>query len=68
MSVGKAIASIIKEKGLKQTFVAEKSGLTRQQLNDICRERRSVSAVECFRICTVIGTDVNDLRRLCEVQ
>lgn len=39
----------------KQFLVAEKAGLTGQQLSDILKKRRKLDANEMLRICTVTG-------------
>lgn len=63
MTIGEAIAESIREKGIKQRFVAEKAGISAQQLSDVCKGRRRMEAVECFNVCDAVGIDVNELRK-----
>ena len=63
MGIGEAIAESIREKGMKQRFVAEKAGISPQQLSDICKGRRRIEALECFNVCDAIGIDVSELRK-----
>lgn len=62
MRIGEAIAESIREKGMKQNFVAEKAGISAQQLSDVCKGRRRIEALECFKVCDAIGINVSELR------
>lgn len=55
------VAAEIKRRGYKQAAIAEKAGLTEQQLCDILKKRRKLDANEMFRICKVIGVEPNEL-------
>ena len=46
----------IEQSGLKNNFIAEKSGLSCQQLCDILNKRRKMEANEMFAICRTLGT------------
>lgn len=54
------ISERIKEKGIKQTFIAEKSGVpgfTTQKLSLSLTGRRNLQAYEFIAICRVIGVN-----------
>ena len=55
------LAREIAARGLKQSYIAEKTGLTNQQLSDIIRKRRKLDANEMFDICSILGVTPNDL-------
>lgn len=56
------IKQIIEEKGLKQGFVAEKSGFTPQEFSNILNDRRKLLRVEhLWDIAMTLGVNVNDL-------
>lgn len=53
--VGKRIGEYLTSNGIKQAFVAEKVGITRPQMSDICTKGRSVDCVTYYKICKVLG-------------
>lgn len=56
------IKRIIDEKGMKQGFVAEKAGFTKQEFSNILNERRKLLRVEhLWDIAMTLGVSVNDL-------
>lgn len=55
----------IKDSGIKQNVVAERAGMTQQQLNDTVHKRRKLGANEMFAICNVIGLSPNDVFEYC---
>lgn len=55
------IRRAIQNSGLKQIIVAQRAGLSEQQLCDIVNKRRKLDANEMFAICEVVGTTPNDL-------
>lgn len=55
------VAELIAQRGLKQCAVAEKAGLTEQQMSDIVKKRRRMDANEMFRICVALDITPNDL-------
>lgn len=61
--LGQRIGEYIKQTGLKQKIVAERAGMSQQQISDICNGRRSVAAVEYFRICEALGVDLDYFRK-----
>ena len=62
--VANRIREIIKEKGLKQTAIAEKAGFTAQEFNDMLNGRRLIRVVDIAAIIKVlepVGVDANEL-------
>lgn len=55
------IATIIKEKGLKQAYVAEKAGYSAQELSDMLNGRRLIKACDILKLSTVLNVTANDL-------
>jgi transcriptional regulator with XRE-family HTH domain len=53
--VGKLIGEYLKANGIKQTFLAEKTGMTNSAISDICTGKRSVYCVEYFKICKALN-------------
>jgi len=51
----------IKSSGMKKLVVAERAGLTQQQLCDIVGKRRKLDSNELMSICEAIGMTPNEL-------
>ena len=49
------IAAEIRARGFKQSALANKVGLTEQQLSDIVNKRRKMDANEMFLLCRAMG-------------
>ena len=52
--IGTKIKEYLVMKGIKQTFVAEKSGLTPTIMSDICNKDRKIDVVEYAKICKAL--------------
>ncbi len=52
--VGENIKNYLNEKGIKQTFLAQKTGLTDSVVSDICINGRKVECTEYYRICKAL--------------
>lgn len=52
---------LIKEKGLKQTFVAEQAGMTDQQLTDILNNRKLLRVEHLAPLAQILGVNVEEL-------
>lgn len=52
--VGKRIGEYLTSNGIKQSFVAEKVGITRPQMSDICTKDRSIDCITYYKICKVL--------------
>lgn len=60
-SVATRIKAIIKEKGLVQRVVAERSGFTAQQFTDMLNGRKVIRADYLPRIAATLGVDIREL-------
>jgi transcriptional regulator with XRE-family HTH domain len=52
--IGQRIKKYLDERGIKQTFLAQQTGLTDQIISDICNRDRKVEAMEYFKICKAL--------------
>lgn len=52
--VGSRIKRYMKERGIKQIFLADKVGLTNPQVSDILNKGRAISCVEYYHICKAL--------------
>ena len=43
------------DNGIKQTFVAEKVGITQPQMSEICNKGRSIDCLLYYRICKALN-------------
>lgn len=59
MVVEKRIADYIRENGLKQKFVSDKTGIEPGKLSNILNGNRSLAADECEKICIALNVDPN---------
>lgn len=55
------LREILRGKGLTQYKCAQMSGVTQQQVSDICVGRKLPSWPMLLRICTAIGVDLGEL-------
>ncbi|WP_242946276.1 helix-turn-helix transcriptional regulator [Anaerostipes sp. 494a] len=55
------VARIIKEKGLKQVYVAKRAGFTSQELCDMLNGRKLIKACDIPKLANVLGVTVNDI-------
>ena len=53
--VGERIKQYLTDNGIKQTFVAEKVGITQPQMSEICNKGRSIDCLLYYRICKVLN-------------
>lgn len=53
--VGKRIKEYLMSNGIKQTFIAEKTGLTPMVISDICNNGRKIDIVEYYKICKALN-------------
>lgn len=53
--VGKKISEYLTENGIKQTFLAEKTGMTNSVMSDICNGKRKIDCVEYYKICKALN-------------
>lgn len=59
MELGKKIGKYLKDNGIKQAFVCEKTGITATVMSDICTgTRKSVDCIDYYKICSALGLDL----------
>ena len=59
MDINKRIAEIVVERGIKQSFLAEKTGLSNDAISTLLRCKRKMSASEFLNICDVLNIEPN---------
>lgn len=57
MDINKRIAKIVEERGIKQSFLCEKTGLSADAISSLLRCKRKISAGEFLDICDALGVD-----------
>lgn len=57
--VGEKIKNYLNEKGIKQTFLAEKTGFTNSIISDMCLGNRKIECVEYYKICKALGVPLD---------
>lgn len=57
--IGNRIKEYLKENGIKQAFLVEKTGLTNCQISDICNNDRKLDCVEYYKICKALSLPLN---------
>lgn len=55
MDVARAVQEYIKERGIKQSFIADKCGWSKQKTSAIIRGERRMIAEEMANICEAVG-------------
>ena len=53
--VGKRISEYLTNNGIKQSFVAEKVGITAPQMSEICNKGRSIDCITYYKICKALN-------------
>ena len=53
--IGAVIKDYLVEKGIKQAFLVEKTGLSSHTISDICTKDRRVDCIEYKKICDALG-------------
>lgn len=59
--VPRAITRLIDERGMKQKAVAERCGMTEQQLTAILNGRKLLNPIDIASIAKALGVEPNDL-------
>ena len=57
--MGEKIRAYLDSHGIKQTFLAEQTGLAYQIISDICLKGRKVEATEYKKICDALGVPLD---------
>lgn len=63
-TVNRRLKELLRQKKLRQTVVAERSGIAYQSLHRAMNGRRPIYADELKPLAAAIGVDVNELLRL----
>lgn len=53
------LRKFIKENGLKQNYIAEKAGYSKQELSYMLNGRKLIKPLDVLRLAEVLGTDAN---------
>ena len=54
--IGEKISQYLKEHGMKQAFLVEKTGLSANAISDLCSgARRTLDCLDYFKICRALG-------------
>lgn len=64
MELNEKLARAVEESGIKQSFIADKIGLTESVLSSLLTGRRKVLAQEFFEICEVIHRKPEEVYRM----
>ena len=59
--VAENISSIIRRKGLKQVYIAEKAGFEKQQFNDMLNGRKIIKPCDALKIAEALGVTMNEM-------
>lgn len=62
MSINEHLNAIISEKGIKQVYIAQKTGITTDNISKILKGNRRILADEFLKICTALDIDPNIFR------
>jgi putative transcriptional regulator len=55
------IKEVLVEKGIKQTWLADKMGKSYNMINSYCQNRRQPSLEDLFKIAEILNIDVKEL-------
>lgn len=61
MQVKNNLKEILKERGIKQTWLAEQVGVTRATISNICNDKFLTSIELGFKIAKALDMDFNDI-------
>ena len=57
--VGLAIKEYLEKNGIKQSFVADKVGISPSQMSEICNKGRSIDCVTYYKICSTLNVPLD---------
>lgn len=60
MEVQSRVIRYVKDVGIKQSFIAKKTGLSENAVSNIFNGKRKMSADEFMKVCQAIGKTPND--------
>ena len=59
MELGAKISEYLKENGIKQAYLVEKTGIPAYAISDICTgDRKSIDVLAYYKICKALGVDL----------
>lgn len=59
MDIGKKIGEYLRDQGIKQAYLSERTGLTPTEVSYICTGRcKKVDALDYYKICKALGLDL----------
>lgn len=62
MRTNKLLAEIVEQRGIKQIYIAEKTGLSADVVSKILRCERKMTAEEFLAICDALAINPNEFR------
>lgn len=63
MNINEYINTYMEERGIKQSFLAQKTGISQNAISRILRGVRGISAEEFIKICIALDIDPNVFRK-----
>lgn len=57
--IGKKIKEYLNEKGLKQRYLAQQTGLSDSAVSDICNNDRKIDCIEYYKICRALDVPLD---------
>jgi transcriptional regulator with XRE-family HTH domain len=59
MEIGKRIGAYLKDQGIKQAYLCERTGLTPTEMSYICTGKcKKVDAIDYYKICKALEVDL----------
>lgn len=62
MRTNKLLSKIVEQRGIKQIYISEKTGLSADVISKILRSERKMTAEEFLAICDALGINPNEFR------
>lgn len=57
--IGAIIKKYLSDNGIKQTFLAQKAGLSDAIISDICIHDRKIDCIEYYKICNALNVPLD---------
>ena len=57
--IGNRIKEYLRDNGIKQSYLAEKTGLSNCQISDIVNHDRRIDCVEYYKICNALNVPLD---------
>ena len=62
MSINRRFNQIVEQRGIKQTYIAEKTGWSNDKVSKLLRGAQKMTAEDFLMLCSVLGLDPSDFR------